>query len=151
MYTNYDALDVDAIDDQDYQKFIETLSEEEKELLEGKDHFYQLEFENKGGLPMPIIVEFTYEDGTTEIKRIPAEIWRFGQSTVTKAFITDKKVINITIDPFLETADIDTDNNSLIPQAKPDRFELFKRNNTRRRGGENPMQRAERAKKIEQP
>ena len=153
LYTNYDALDVDAIDDKEYKEFMETLSEEEKELLEGNDHFYQLEFENKGGIPMPIILEFAYEDGTTEIKRIPAEIWRFGRSTITKAFITEKKVINITLDPFLETADIDTDNNSVIPQKSPDRFELFKRgnNNRRRGGGENPMQRAARAKKLEQP
>jgi len=150
LYTNYDPLEADAIDDQEYEEFMKNASDEEKELLEGKEHFYQLELENKGGLPMPVILEFAYEDGTTEIKRIPAEIWRFDRATITKAFTTDKKVINITLDPFLETADVDTENNSVVPKATPDRFELFKRNR-RRGGGENPMQRAARAKKVEQP
>jgi len=151
LYTNYDPLDVDAIDDKEYTEYLKTLTDEEKELLEGKEHFYQLELENKGGIPMPIIIEFEYEDGTTEVKKIPAEIWRYDRSTINKAFITEKKVINITLDPYLETADTDTENNSVTPQATPDRFEVFKRNNNRRRGGENPMQRAARAKKISQP
>ena len=149
LYTNYDPLASDAIDDKEYKEYLEKATDEEKALLEGKEHFYQLEFENKGGLPMPIIVEFLYEDGSVEIKKIPAEIWRFDQSTVTKAFITEKKVINITLDPFLETADVDTENNTLTPQDQPDRFELFKRNRRRSRG-ENPMQRAARAKKVAQ-
>ncbi|NNE13387.1 MAG: M1 family metallopeptidase [Saprospiraceae bacterium] len=150
LYTNYDPLDSDIIDEQEYQKYLASLSDDEKEMLKGDSHYYELEFENVGGLPMPIILEFAYEDGTTEIKRIPAEIWRFDQSSVTKAFTTKKKVINITLDPFLETADVDTENNSLVPDSQPNRFELFKRSNRRRGGGENPMQRAARAKKLQE-
>ena len=120
-------------------------------MLEGKEHFYQLEIENVGDLVMPVIIELEYEDGTVDIKRIPAEIWRFNQSSITKTFITDKRVSNITLDPFLEIADTDTDNNSLRPAAKPDKFELFK--SRQRKAPENPMQRANRAKEkmINQP
>lgn len=147
FYTFYDELDVDIIDQEEYNKYLSSLSEEEQLLLEGKEHFYQLEIENKGGLVMPVIIEFEFEDGEKKIERIPAEIWRFNQSSINKTFIVDKRVVNISLDPFLETADIDRSNNTLVPSEKPDRFELFKRNN--RRSWENPMQRARRAAKKE--
>lgn len=149
FYTTYDPLDYDALDVEDYNQYIASLSDKEKELLQGKEHYYELEIENKGGLVMPVIIEFEFEDGTKQIERIPAEIWRFDQSSINKTFITEKKAINITLDPFLETADIDTSNNSLVPQETPDRFELFK--SRQRRNNENPMQRAKRAKEINRP
>jgi len=148
-YTSYDPLDYDALDLQAYENYMAQLTAEEKELLEAKEHFYELTIENKGGLVMPVIIEFEFEDGTTQVERIPAEIWRFDQSSITKAFMLDKKAVNITLDPFLEIADIDTRNNSLVPEDKPDRFELFKRN--QRDNRENPMQRARRASEINQP
>jgi len=147
FYTNYDPLETDAIDDQDYEKYISSLSEEEKALLESGKHFYEIEFENKGGLPMPVILEFQYVDGTSEIKKIPAEIWRFNETTIKKSFALDKQVSDIILDPFLETADVDTSNNEVAPSSKADRFELFK-GRSRRGGGENPMQRARRAEEL---
>ena len=39
---------------------------------------------------MPIILEFTFEDGTTEVQRIPAEIWRRNTEEVSKVFIFNK-------------------------------------------------------------
>ena len=146
FYTNYDPLEVDVIDEEQHDKFINSLTDKEKEMLEDDKHFYQMSFENIGGIPMPIILELTYEDGTSEIKRIPAEIWRFGAKTITKTIVTDKVVVDVALDPFLETADTDTDNNYIVPPAQADRFELFKGG---RRGGENPMQRANRAKEKE--
>jgi len=143
-YTNYDPLEVDIIDSEEHDKYLATLSDEDKELLKSNKHFYQMKFENKGGIPMPLILEFQYTDGTTEVKRIPAEIWRFDSKEITKTFVTDKAITNVVLDPFLETADIDTDNNEIVPPTKADRFELFKRG--QRRSGENPMQRANRAK-----
>lgn len=149
-YTSYDPLDIDIIDKEEYEKYISSLSEKEKELLNSGKHFYELEIENVGGLVMPVIIEFEYEDGSKDVERIPAEIWRFDQSTITKAFIKDKKAVNITLDPYLEIADVDTSNNSLVPDIKADRFELFK--SRRRSSRENPMQRARRAaEKLEQP
>ena len=146
FYTNYDPLEVDIIDEEQHDKFIKSLTDEEKAMLEDDKHFYQMSFENIGGIPMPIILELTYEDGTSEVKRIPAEIWRFDAKTITKTIVTDKVVVDVALDPFLETADTDTDNNYIVPPTKADRFELFKGG---RRGGENPMQRANRAKEKE--
>ena len=143
-YTNYDPLEVDIIDEEAHDKFVESLSDEEKELLNANKHFYEMSFENKGGLPMPIILELAYEDGTTEVKRIPAEIWRFDATTITKTIVTDKVIVDVTLDPFLETADVDTENNTIAPSKEPTRFELFK--GRQRRPQENPMQRANRAK-----
>jgi hypothetical protein len=143
-YTNYDPLEVDIIDEEEHDKFISSLSEEEKEMLNANKHFYQMTFENIGGIPMPIIVELAYEDGTTEVRRIPAEIWRFDAKTVTKTFVTDKVVVDVALDPYLETADTDTENNEIAPSKEPTRFELYKARE--RRSQENPMQRANRAK-----
>jgi hypothetical protein len=109
-----------------------------------------VKFENKGGLPMPIIIELEFEDGTTEVKRIPAEIWRFEDTIVSKIFITDKPVKQFTLDPFLETADIDRESNYYPPKPQPSKFEIFKNQAGGRAGppSENPMQRAKKAKEI---
>ena len=93
---------------------------------------------------MPIIVEFEYVDGTKEVQHIPAEIWRMEPHLqVTKVFMTDKEVAQITLDPYLETADTDRTNNYYPPKQQISRFELFKQEQRR---GENPMQRDRRAK-----
>ena len=63
------------------------------------------------GLVIPIILEFTYTDGSSEVIRIPAEIWRRNSETIKKVFILDKELIGVKLDPFLETADIDMNNN----------------------------------------
>jgi len=98
---------------------------------------------------MPIILEFEYKDGTTHVERIPAEIWKMDTESVTKVFPTEKEVKRITLDPFLETADVDTSDNHYPPRAEADRFELFKQ--SKRRTRDNPMQRANKAKKIINP
>jgi hypothetical protein len=98
---------------------------------------------------MPVILEFEYTDGTTFIERIPAEIWKLDAKTITKVFPSEKEVKKITLDPYKETADVDTSNNNYPPQAKVDRFDLFKDNQKRTR--DNPMQRDAKAKKIIKP
>ena len=60
---------------------------------------------------MPLVVEFEFEDGTTDEVRIPAEIWLKNQQEVTKVFIYDKEVRTVTLDPHQETADVDPSNN----------------------------------------
>ncbi len=139
FYNSYDPLDATSLDDKQYEKYYASLSKEEKEFLNAGYNFYELTFENKGGLVMPVIFEFQYTDGTNEIVRIPAEIWRRGNTSVTKTFKREKEVKKIILDPFLETADVDRSNNYFPPQAEEDRFELFKGN---RRASQNPMQKA---------
>lgn len=73
--------------------------------------FYELSFTNKGGLVMPIIIEWTFKDGTKEIDRIPAQIWRHNEEKVKKFFVKNKEVTAIQLDPLQETADIDVTNN----------------------------------------
>ena len=68
-----------------------------------------------GGLVMPVIFKLEYADGTSEVIRIPAEIWKMQNErlteTVNKVIITNKAVNKIILDPNLETADTDVSNN----------------------------------------
>ena len=84
----------------------------ERAVKEDKN-YYVLDFSNKGGLVMPIILELTFEDGTKEEMRIPAEIWRRTPKAVSKLIVTDKdkELVSVTIDPHWETADVDVENN----------------------------------------
>ena len=60
---------------------------------------YELTFSNKGGLVMPIIIEWTYKDGSKEVNRIPVYIWRKNENKVTKYFLKNKEVASIKLDP----------------------------------------------------
>ncbi len=111
-------------------------------------NLYEITFVNKGGLVMPIIVEFTFEDGSKEINKMPAQIWRYNENKVTKVYLTNKKAISIKLDPMRETADIDEANNSWPNVAAPSKFALFKAR-TAARGqsmGLSPMQNAQNKK-----
>ena len=120
------------------------MTDAERALIGDNKHFYEIDFTNVGGLVMPIIIEWTYEDGTKEVERIPAYIWRKNETNVTKAFMKDKQVVQIRIDPDRETADTNEDNNYWPRVNKPSRFDLFKRRGGARgqSSGSNPMQRA---------
>ena len=90
---------------------------------------------------MPVILKFTYEDGTEKIERIPAEIWKHNNYNVSKVFITKKEIVSIELDPYLETADVDLSNNNWPAKIAPSRYKLFiERKNRGQRM--NPMQRA---------
>ena len=91
-------------------------------------NYYVMEFSNLGGLVMPIILEMTYADGTTEELRIPAEIWRRTPKAVSKLVVTDKdkELVSVTVDPYWETADVDVENNHYPRQIIPSRIEAYK-------------------------
>jgi hypothetical protein len=76
---------------------------------------------------MPVIVEWTYKDGSKEIERLPVEIWRTNEATITKTFIKQKEVVNVLIDPLKETSDINTDNNLFPRVAIPSKFDELKK------------------------
>jgi len=103
---------------------------------------YELNFTNKGGLVMPIIIQWNYKDGTSEVDRIHAYIWRKNEKNVVKTFAKNKEVASILIDPFKETADIDEKNNTWNISATPSKFDVFKAKTTGRgqSTGGNPMQ-----------
>ena len=103
--------------------YMKTLSTEEKGTLKSPKYFYEVEFNKPGGLIMPILVELTYEDGTTENFKYPAQIWRKSNDTARKVYATEKAIKKIQIDPKLETADIDVTNNSWPKQEVKSKFE----------------------------
>lgn len=98
-----------------------------RDKYDGK-YYYQLYFTNKGGLVMPIIIQWNYEDGTSETEVIDVYIWRKNELKVTKTFVKTKKVKSIVIDPLRETADIDTGNNNWprTGSAEPSRYDVFR-------------------------
>lgn len=127
---------------------IDTFTTEQKMALAGNKNVYELTFSNKGGLVMPIIIEWTYKDGSKEIDRIPVQIWRKNENKVTKAFIKNQEVVSIKLDPMRETADINERNNSWPAISTPSKFQLFKGGGGGGRGPRggaggsgNPMQR----------
>lgn len=89
-------------------------------------NFYQVKFSNKGGLVTPIIIEFTFKDGTKAEERIPAEIWRYNEKTAVKVFAFEKEVSNIVVDPKFETADTETSDNVFPRKAEVTKFDKFK-------------------------
>jgi hypothetical protein len=94
--------------------------------LEGKN-IYEITFSNKGGLVMPVIIQWVYKDGTNEIEKIPAEIWRTNENKVTKVFVKDKEVTNILLDPKAETTDVNTTDNVFPKVQQPSKFDDFKK------------------------
>ncbi len=124
----------------------EALDAESKAKYADK-HLYEVTFSNKGGLVMPIIIEWTYKDGTKEIERIPVQIWRKNEKSVIKTFMKNKEVASIKLDPMRETADIDESNNSYGDIKEPSKFKLFKqKQNVTPAPGINPMQKAQEKK-----
>ena len=119
-------------------------SEAERFHIAGDKNMYELTFSNKGGLVMPIIIEWTFKDGSKEIDRIPVQVWRKNENKVVKTFMKDKEVVSIQLDPLRETADIDTGNNTWPSISTPSKFQLFKNGGGRgprgAGGGGNPMQ-----------
>lgn len=76
---------------------------------------------------MPVIIEWTYKDGSKEIERLPAEIWRINETKVTKVFAKDKEVANVVIDPLKETADISVEDNVFPRVIQPSKFDELKK------------------------
>lgn len=138
FYNTYDKFTTSEADKKKFEQTIAGLNEEEKALVQGNKNFYVLNVKNVGGLPMPVIVKANYEDGTSEVFRYPAEIWRLNDKEIKKVIPTDKKVTKWVLDPFFEIADIDTKSN-VFPREpeEPTRFQVFKQS---RQSQPNPMQ-----------
>lgn len=95
--------------------------------LENKN-LYEVTLANKGGLVMPVIIEWTYKDGSKEIERIPAEIWRVNEQKISKVFVKEKEVTKVVLDPNLETSDISTDDNVFPRVQGPSKIDQMKKN-----------------------
>jgi hypothetical protein len=89
-------------------------------------YLYEIEFEKPGGLVMPLIVEYSYADGTTERVTYPVQLWRKNDASVKKVVASNKQLVGVTVDPDLETADVNLDNNNWPKKESPSDFEKFK-------------------------
>ena len=89
-------------------------------------YFYEIQFEKPGGLVMPVIVDYNYEDGTKERFKYPVQIWRKNDSIVKRLITSDKKLIGVELDPDAETADINLNNNSWPEKISTSDFDKFK-------------------------
>ena len=147
FYNSYNPFNVTSEDSDEYKEFFENLSDEQKEIMKRGGNYYQLDFSNKGGLVMPLIIEFTFKDGKTETVRIPAEIWKNNNWNVSKVFWFEKEVVQVQLDPNVETADTDVENNSFPRKMQPSRFEMFESRYSRYgSGGSNPMKKSKKKK-----
>ncbi|NQZ79636.1 MAG: M1 family metallopeptidase [Colwellia sp.] len=127
FYNEHDKFTATNADRNSYNKKHKKLEQWEKDLLVNDDNFYIIDFHNKGGLVMPILLDITYADNSKEHLRIPAEIWRKNSKTVSKLLVRDKEITAIAIDPNWETADVDVNNNYWPARPIKSRFELYKR------------------------
>jgi hypothetical protein len=148
FYNDDSRFGITPLDEKEYRQYLSNLEDWERQILDTTLHFYEVNLRLVGGLVMPVILEFAFEDGTSEVVRIPAEIWNKGDEKVSKVFNFNKIVNQVTLDPFLETADTDRNNNYWPERREPTRFELFKDRRDGRQS-ENPMQRARRASEME--
>jgi hypothetical protein len=140
FYNKNDDFTVFKADRKKYESFKNSLSDKEKALLNGGYNFYELQLENVGGLVMPVILKFTFKDGTSETQKMPAEIWLKHEQSFSKVFAFQKEIESIELDPNLETADTDRNNNFWPERQEPDRFKLYK--SKKSGSAKNPMQKA---------
>ncbi len=149
FYTTWERHTPYQMDIDEYNEKAKDFTELEKEAYNSDKNYYEVTFKNIGGIPMPLIVEFTLENGQVVTQHIPAEIWKKDTETVTKVFVTDAPALRIVLDPRLQTADTDISNNSWPTRVEPSRFDVYKKRERKGGnvyGGENPMQKDQRAK-----
>lgn len=128
FYNSNDQFSVTNTDRNSYNKMLKGLKPHERELLESTNNIYVLDFSNIGGLVMPIILELGYQDGTTELLRLPAETWVRNSEKVSTMIVRDKSKLlsSVTLDPYWETADVNVHNNHYPRKIMPSRLELYK-------------------------
>tara|TARA_B100000519_G_scaffold40727_1_gene30731 strand:- start:12147 stop:14618 length:2472 start_codon:yes stop_codon:yes gene_type:complete len=137
FYDENDQFTVTNKERNKYQSWLKKLEPWERKAferaVEEDKNYYVMEFSNVGGLVMPIILEMTFADGTKEMMRIPAEIWRRTPKAVSKLVVTDKdkELVSVTVDPRWETADVDVENNHYPRQIIPSRIEAYKSKRTK--------------------
>ncbi len=138
FYNEYDKFEVFDDDREKFKKLVDELDDRQRELLASAKNFYLVNLENRGGLVMPVILEVTYEDGTTGMFRFPAELWRHDNAKAARLVLSDKKIVQFELDPFQETGDIETANNAFPPRIQEKRFKVKLKPDEEK----NPMQKA---------
>ncbi|HEY3429682.1 MAG TPA: M1 family peptidase, partial [Cyclobacteriaceae bacterium] len=114
-------------DDRLYGEFRSRLDDKAVMSKLQNKNIYEVKFSNKGGLIMPVILEWTYKDGTKETETIPAEIWRLNETTATKVFVKEKEVTGVVLDPQKLSTDISLEDNVFPRTNEPSKFDKFKK------------------------
>tara|TARA_R110002049_G_scaffold56603_3_gene155954 strand:+ start:967 stop:3201 length:2235 start_codon:yes stop_codon:yes gene_type:complete len=121
-----EVITMTSTPDSGYGQFLSRLDEPEiRKQLSGKN-IYELTIKNVGGLIMPVTIEWIYTDGTKEIDRLPAQIWRRNEYETQQTFIKEKEVREINLDPNFEFADTAMENNSFPKVETKSEFDSFK-------------------------
>jgi hypothetical protein len=137
FYSTFDELDVTPADRRAYERFLHDLESDELTAVKTPLHFTVVRFRNLGGVVSFLPIELTFDDGTTQFVRLPAELWARNAESASKLFVTEKPVVKVELDPKRETADADRQNNCFPQAIRDERFALDKDSRDR-----NPMQRA---------
>lgn len=110
-----------------YAEFLSRINDDAvRQKLDGKN-LYEVTLLNTGGLVTPVIIEWTFKDGSKEIEKLPAEIWRTNENQVKKVFVKDKEVVVMIIDPNLETADTNVSDNVFPKKVAANKFDQLKK------------------------
>lgn len=153
FYNSYDPLESTPEARKAHQRALEKLTPEEREKLKQQGNYYTVSLQNIGGLVMPVILRFEFEDGSQRTVRLPAEIWAKDSHSARTSIISEQKLKSVELDPQLETADTNRDNNFFPPRLEPSHFQLYKSEKDRN-DGDNPMKaqrRREEEARKEQP
>ena len=132
FYDKNDEFTVTPKDAKGYKDFLDGLLPWERaafdRAVKEDANYYVLNFSNKGGLVMPIVLGLTFKDGSTEKLNIPAEIWRRNSKEVAKLLVypKGKELVQVMVDPDWETGDADLENNHYPRRIIPSRIEAFK-------------------------
>ncbi|SEM08114.1 hypothetical protein SAMN04488008_10919 [Maribacter orientalis] len=105
---------------------MDNMTEAERAAVKEPKYFYEITYNSPGGLPMPLIVEYTYADGSVKNITYPPEIWRKNSKEVMMVISSPTELTNVVIDPKMETADIDTTNNSWPKKEQESEFDKMK-------------------------
>ncbi|HAR19356.1 MAG TPA: aminopeptidase [Cytophagales bacterium] len=125
FYDTYDEYRVTEGDMKLYQDFLQNMDTELKPLYERNLNYYELRFKNLGGVVTPLVLLFTFTDGSKEEIRIPAEIWRRNEAECYKIFAFEKELKQVQFDPYLELADADESNNVFPKAISTTRFDVI--------------------------
>ena len=105
----------------------ENFTQKELSKFSSTNYFYEISFNKPGGLVMPIIVEYTYEDGTSFREKYPAQIWRKNDSEYKRVLVSSKKIVGVQIDPDEKTADVNSTNNIWPRKINETNFDKFRK------------------------
>ncbi|WP_072401013.1 M1 family metallopeptidase [Flaviramulus basaltis] len=123
-----EVITMTSTPDAAYGQFLSRLDEPEVRKQLSNKNIYEITIKNKGGLVMPVTIEWVFTDGSTEIDTLPVEIWRRNEYEIQHTFIKEKEVSKVNLDPNFEFADTNMDNNTFPKEETKSEFDTFKDN-----------------------